>query len=172
MEANMDNTRRGFTLVEMVIYVGLLALMFVAVVNISLSMSRAYTSLKAAKSLNTSASVVLERITREVRQATSVNDGQSTFGSNPGRLMLNTTESGSATTIEFYLDGGIVKVNKGGVLEGQLSLPSATTTSLIFRKINASSSEAVRITMTVESGENERHRAESFYATVVLRGSY
>lgn len=161
--------RKGFTLVEMLVYVGLMVVVLVALVNMLLSMSKAYGYLKYSKHLQTSAVTSLDRMVRDIRNAVSVNVAQSTLDSSPGVLTINTTTvSGTAQTFKYYISGGAVKVVQDGADLGPLTLPDVTVNSLIFRKIETGISQAIKIELTLTAGT----RTANFYDTAILRGSY
>jgi len=105
--------RRGFTLIEMVVYTAILGIIAVLAINSTLAMTRAFTSLRVSRDINSSATALFERLTRDIRGAYGVDLAQSDLGSNPGRLTLNTKDGGgSNTTIEFYVDNGLIKILK------------------------------------------------------------
>ena len=80
----------GMTLLETVIYISLLAVISVAVVNVFLSETSAWARARAERDSTDAAKLALERITHEIRLASSVDTGQSVLGSHPGKLVLNT----------------------------------------------------------------------------------
>ena len=165
--------RRGFSLVEAIIYIGLLVFILVAVISMLLIMGRSYGYLKSSRHIQTSAVTVLDRIIREVRNSESVDVGQSTLGTSPGVLTLNTTSVwGTPQTIQFYVSGGLVRVKQDGVDVGPLTLPDVKLNSLIFKQITTGISEAVKIEMTLETGVGSSTRLANFYGTAILRDSY
>jgi type II secretory pathway pseudopilin PulG len=172
MKVRFSNTK-GFSLPEMIIYVALLALMFLAIMNAVLGMGKGVAVLGAARMLNNSALSSMERMVREIRQASSVDQGQSTFNANPGKLVLNTTDSGgNSTTVEFSVSSTTLIVKQGGITLGPLTIGSTTVDSLIFRSIATSTSQAVRVEMTLTSQGISQSKTGTFYSTAVLRGSY
>jgi type II secretory pathway pseudopilin PulG len=159
---------KGFSLVEMVVYVSILAVVFVIVVNTLLIVSRSYSSIKISLDINNSATVSMERIISEIRKANSVNLVQSTFDSNPGRLVLNTVDNvGLPLIVDFYLEDDTLKLKEGGLFSGDLT-DGVDVTNLVFRRISNDTSEAVKIEMELSNGSKNK----VFYNTAVLRGSY
>jgi hypothetical protein len=157
----------------MVFYVALLALFTVALVNLLFMLLRSNASFQAARSVNRAAIVSVERMTREIRGATRLieSGSASVFGTNPGRLVLETSEGTTATTSEFYVESGALKLKQNGVVLGALTPSGATVTSLIFRKLEHATSTAVKMELTVSAGSGAASRSDSFYSTIVLRGS-
>src|SRR3989344_5873245 len=82
--------RKGFTLIELVVYIGILALIGVAAVRLILSVSFNAAGIKAERALTASAEAAIEILTREIRQAYDVDSGASGFGANPSTLVLKT----------------------------------------------------------------------------------
>ncbi len=165
--------QRGTTLIEGVFYIFVLTLMFGAIIGALVSLSRSYRSIQSAQNVETTAEVSLDRIVREIRDATSIDIANSTLGSSPGVLTLNTTDvSGNATTIQFYASSSRVRVKEAGVDIGPLTPSAASVTSLIFRTITTAQSQGVKIEMTVTSGTGTAAKTKKFYASAIERGSY
>ena len=155
------------------VYTAILVILTTVLVNIFITLRRTYSALTATEGVESSAIISLERMTRDIRDATSVDTGLSTLGSSPGVLQLNTTDAGGvATTIQFFVSGQIVHVKEAGVDVGPLIASSTRVTNLVFRKITTAEAQAVKIEMTLESGTSTSYRQKKFYSTVVLRGSY
>jgi Tfp pilus assembly protein PilW len=163
----------GFTLVETIVYVAMLALILLVVVNTVISISSSYASTKVYADIDQNAATAMERIVREIRGATSIDSTDSTLGSSPGRLVLNTTDaSGNPTTVDFYLNNGILKLNEGGSYTGPLTASTTDITTLEFQQLSSGISTAVRVAMTISATEGHYTAQENFYDTVILRNSY
>lgn len=164
---------RGATLAETVVYVFLIGLMLSVVVAVLFSVSRSYRVIQSSFAIDTTAKTSLERMTREIRSSLSVDRAGSVLGSSPGKLALNTRDtSGNPLSVEFYVNNFSLLVKEAGVVLGPLSVSSARITNLVFREIPTGESTAVKIEMTVESGQGNSLREKNFYSTVVLRGAY
>ena len=100
-------------MVEMVIYISILAVLFLTVVDMMLTIGTSYSTLKATKLLNTSAGTALERLSREAKNALSIDDLNSVFGASQGELSLVRTESGGGTTmVRLYLENEQLKLSE------------------------------------------------------------
>ena len=164
---------KGFTLIEMIVYVVILGIIAVLAVNSTLEMTKAYVNLRVSRDMNTSATAVLERMTREIRGAYDIDLTQSTLGANPGRLTLNTKDTvGADTTVEFYIENGLIKVKEGGVAKGALMTSSTQASSFIVRSLSNDNSKAIKIDLTVTAARGDVSKIRNFYNTIVLRGSY
>lgn len=167
------NKRNGFTLIEAVIYVAILAVAFTIVVGSLIRMTSAYGRLRDAQNIQNAAITALDRMTRELRDAESIVLASSSFGSHPGRLTLQTTDASSTPrTVEFYMDGNVLKMKENGVDQGPIMRPNVVLSSLIFRHATTTVSDAVKVELTFVAGTSTSVRTENFYTTVILRNSY
>ena len=160
-------TRNGFTLLEILVYASLLALMIALIANSFAALARIVIDAKADRAVRASAEAALERISREVRFAETVDLGASVLDAHPGVLALTTIDpfTDAARTVTFALSGSRITVQKDATPVEYLTATGATVSNLVFRRItNGTVSEAIRTELTV-NGEN-------FYSTVVLRRSY
>lgn len=161
---------KGFSLLEMIIYVVILTFMLVLIVEVVLSVARSERMIKAMRAVENSAIVSLERVTREMRQADGVNIGLSTFGIHPGNLVLTGLDDiGNARTVEFYLSNGQLMQRENGVELGALTESSASVTDLKFYYFSATTSVGIRTEITIESGTSAHYRVEKFYSTTLTR---
>jgi len=161
-------TTKGFSLIELLIYIALLSVIVVVVVSVLLSLTRAYGAFKVSQRINNSAITALERITRDSRNAESIDLANSTFDVHPGRLTLNT----GTMTIEIYLDGDVLKVREDGVDIGSLTTQRVSVSSFVLRHLFSGSIEAIKIELTLTSSQGEFTKTERFYSAAVLRDTY
>lgn len=165
--------QRGVSLIEMLVYTGILILIATAVSSTILALSRVYRSIAAEQRVEEAAMVALERMVRETRRADSIDEAQSIFDTSSGQLTIHTTDGDSTPlSMQFFLTGGGIHIKEGDVDIGPLTPASTRTTKLLFRSITTPQSKAVKIEMTVESGTSTSYRSKSFYGTAILRGSY
>jgi prepilin-type N-terminal cleavage/methylation domain-containing protein len=161
---------RGFSLVEMIIYVSILAIISVVVVNTILSFTGSYRDLRALRALDHASIGAMERMTRDIRASSSVTTAQSTLGSSPGALTLVATSGGVSTTTKFYIQNGVLRVDVNSVYSGPLTLSSTTVTSLIFNTLTSTVSTGVKVDMTIQSTDGIATRTKTYHSTVILRG--
>ncbi len=153
----------------MLIYVGILSITSLLIVNTVISFSRSYKDVVALRIVDNSAMDALERITRDIRGATSIDTGNSTFNSSPGVLTLVKTTNGVSTTTKYYIQNGIIKADVNGTYFGPVTLSSASVTSLIFRKIDSANSSAIKIDMTITGTSGQSSKTKNYYVTTVMK---
>ena len=165
--------RRGFTVIETVIYTAVLAIVAGIVVEILVGMTRASARVQLARRINHSAEISLERLTREIRNAQSVNTSNSVFNTHPGRLFLNTLDSsGTPTTMDFTLSSNTLRITEGGSSVSDLTPKRIEVTGLVFRPFNTVVSQGVKVELELSALQGTATRTEMFYTSAVLRRSY
>jgi hypothetical protein len=163
----------GVSLIEVLLYIGLLIMIVAVVTSTLLALSRVQQRISASRALSSAAHASFERMVEDIHNATAINTSDSTFNASPGALGLATLdESGIEQDVRFFLVGESLHVEEDGVDIGPLNATSTRITNLIFNEITSSSSVAIRIQMTIEAGSNTSYQSKTFYNTAVLRGSY
>jgi len=169
------NRQRAFTLIESIIYICIFALILIALVQTIISVNKSYGAIKSNQAIEISASDSLNRMSRDIRNATSIIIGaSSTFGISPGKLALSSKDgAGVVRTVEYYVDGAnMLQVKENGISVGKLTSSSTPISNLIFTKIDTGNSSAIKIDMSLQVQKNKATTTESFHSSYVLRGSY
>lgn len=164
-----NTKKRGYSLVEAVFYIAILSLFFILIINAIISFTRPYRDIVALRFAETSGLDSMERITREIRAATSVDTGNSTLGSSPGVLTLISTYGGVSTTTKFYLDGGVLKLDVNGSYLGPLSSSKTSVTNLVFRKADNSRSSLIKVELTVSATVGTATKTKKYYSSTILK---
>jgi len=161
-----NRRQSGYTILELVFYVSLFAILSVVVINSMLTMSSSFKKTTLKAELVQSGSI-LERITREIR-------GSYDFSlPSASDLILNTKDSsGVDKTVEFMLSGNDIRLLENSILIGNLNTPNIFVTALTFTQITTTQGKAVKIFLTFKSNNDASGITQDFYDTVVLRGIY
>jgi hypothetical protein len=101
----------GFTLVEIIIYIGLMAMVLSAMVLFILTIGNNRDKAYSASEVEANAHLVLDKLTVLIHSARSINNLNSLFGSDQGRLAL-------------YLDEQQTKQVTIGLIAGRVMLQS------------------------------------------------
>lgn len=163
---------RGYTLIEMIIYIAILALISALVINSLAIMIGSFGEARMLSKINSSAETAMERMSREIRSAYDVDQVASVLNSHPGDLTIN-IQPDPLETARFYLESGMLKVSENGATGEPLTSSGLTVSNLIFRLITSGTvSKAVKIEMEIQGTRGNRQFSEKFYNTIILRGSY
>lgn len=162
-------------MIEMIIYVAILAAIAIVIVSTLLEVGRAYTSITINRDINTSATVALDRMVREIRGAERVDVASSTLDAHPGTLVLHTRdENDEPITRSFHLtDTDRIRLMEDGAAAGMLTRPDVVVTNLVFsRSANDTRSETITIDLTLEASGRSLTKTVPFSASAVTRGAY
>lgn len=163
----------GYSLLEVLVYVGLISTVLLLTLATLFEMTHAYARAHSELDALSAGNEALERMVREARGAVSIDQTNSVFGTSTGVLTLNTaTASGTVSTVKFYVSSGSVFVDEGGSTRGSLTKPSIYVSSLIFRRFATTTSEGVKIELSIQNTQATAQVTENFYSSAVLRGSY
>jgi len=136
-------TEAGFTLVELLVVMVLLGIISATVAMLTLQATRAYADLLERRDNRHYARLTLERVAREVRQATAV-------GLASGRLDVTTTDRGA---INIFRDGATSTVRIGGTGQpAEGTILAQNVTALTFNIENGSQPNWVEATLTDGAG--------------------
>lgn len=172
---NIRYTKRGFTLLEAVVYIAILSLIFVVAVHTTIVATSAFGKSRVKSALAAEGFLAMERVLHEIRLAHGIDNDASVFGANPGVLKLKTRVSASdamETTRTFDISSGILRLKEASGAPLPLS-GSIEITELTFTRIGTPDNpRAVRVTLAAESSYKTLRDTRKFYGTAVLRGGY
>ena len=166
------STQSGYSLMEAVVYVALFVGLSVCLIDVTLILSKSYTEVRVNRDLLDSSQALVERMSREIRTAKSI-DATSALDTDPGSLLLHTTDaSGTARTMAFALTSGVLYVKDNGGAPVALSGQDVSVSSLVFHSIALSEGAGVRFEITLQSLRSASHKTINLSDTVVMRGGY
>ena len=161
-------TQKGFTLIEVLVYIAVLVIVAGALISTFLSFDTVLIRNKTERVLTQEARMSLELISQSIRDASAVDTGLSTFDASPGVLAL----TAGATTTRFYVSGGTLMYAVNGVDVGPLTSKAITIQNITFNRQVGSSTELVRVALTLSAHSKTASSTRTFNTSAVLRGSY
>ncbi|MDZ4299804.1 MAG: type II secretion system protein [Candidatus Sungbacteria bacterium] len=171
--------RRGLTIIEVVIYLGLFSILAVFAVNFMIQIVGAYRIARGERDVSSNARLIGETIENTVREAREVYAPTSRFNSALGQLSVITASGATAehTTayVDFWIDGERLWMRHEGQMATQISAASVrVTTFYLERIIQAYGREAVKMTLGVSPGgaRPEGITSTTLHLTAELRGGY
>lgn len=164
---NILKKQKGISLIETLFYVAIFSLVCMVVINSMISIMKALDTNKKNKEIMQS-SEIMERISREIKQAESIHSIESNFNN---LKILTTDESNTTKIVEFNLTDSNVRFLEDENFVGNLNSSNIKVVSLVFKKITTINSSAVKVFLSV-SHKNDLSKVYNFYNTIILRGSY
>ena len=160
--------KKGLSLIETMIYIAILLAVLLLFVNLIISISKSYVTIRMIRKLDLAAVSSMDRITREIRNASNINIA-SLLGINPSKLVL---DNANATQSAFSVIDNQLHIEIDGIDNGSL-LPAGITAPVFnIRRVLTGHSMGVKIEMTLENKEGNNTRDQKYYSTVIIRGSY
>lgn len=111
---------QGFTLLETLVYVSLLAIISTFLVNFILDINRSYTKARLKSEVISQAQQALDAITKEIKQAKSIYTPTSYFGAGDTKRQLsleslyNLPSGENSTFVDFYIDNQKIYTKREG----------------------------------------------------------
>lgn len=171
MKFKIKKFNKGFSLVEIIIYLAIFSMISILVINSFITVMSAFNITRTNRDLVESGINSMERISREIRQADSIDVVNSNL--TLGILQLNSKdEFNNPVVIKISKDSSLLNIYKDNVLYGNLLSQNIILNNLVFRRIETTESEGVKIEMTITDIRSKNNKTENFYNTIILRGSY
>jgi Tfp pilus assembly protein PilW len=162
------NYSKGYSMVELLVYITLFILISVVVTQSLLFVMKTYANARSFRTLQQNSELVMERLTREIRQSDTISVAGSVFGSSPGTLTITGSDvSNVPYTDVFSVVGGAVQLSVNGVASN-LSSGEVSVSNLTFWNITTTGSKAIRVQLTLTT-INKPIVTKTFYTTVIMR---
>lgn len=166
---------RGFTLIELIIYLAIFAFIAVGFVSFSIALSNTKAKALVSSEVQSSARDALGLVTQRIKSANGVNVGASIFGTDPGLLSLSMASSTlNPTIIDLDQNDGRIRIKEGAQPPVYVTSGVVKITNFVFTNLTTlSSRENIRIEMTVEyinpSGDIEYQYLQSYRTAASVR---
>src|SRR3989338_4246287 len=108
--------KKGFSLIEALVYVAIVVMLTVVVINTALFMTTVSGKARLKRNILGEAGIAVERIVREIRLAESIATAESVFNVHPGVLKLNTvisSDDDTSITREFFISSSTLMMKEG-----------------------------------------------------------
>lgn len=139
----------GTTLLEFLIYVGMIGVLLSTVTLFAVEMTHAQAKAAALAQAVREARFAASRLEIEIREASDVNTGSSTYGSHPGTLSLATATPATDPTV-FAVSAGALTVQQGSGPVLPLTSPKVEVQEFIVENVGSpNKTRAIRIHLKV-----------------------
>ena len=154
---NLNNKSKGFTLVEVLIYIVLISGVLISFVTFLISISNSRNKVYAKQEVQANARMALNLISQTIRLANGINVASSTFAIDPGTLSLSMDEIGeNPTIINLNEDDGFLQIKKGDGVAIAITSDEVKITNLVFTNLTSEdTNENVKIEITAEYRRND-----------------
>ncbi len=169
-------SKRGFTLIEIILYMGALSFLALALSSLTLSTIKNYRLAKIKENLTTSADAVFGTFLQEVRNANKVYGPTTIFDSDFGELSLTTgfqpTNNTEPTTyVDIYLAGGRVWLKRENETAAALTDQNVEVTQFKVIEVKPNALEGVRLYLSIRDKINTGEKI-SLTTFAMPKGNY
>jgi len=169
--------KKGFTLIEMLIYIAVLSIIILAVSSFFLWTVRSNTKAKAMRETQDNARRIMEIMTSEIKEAKNIYTPTSIFDSHPGQLSLETTkylpEGETKSYIDFYLCEERLCLKKESQNPITLTSDQVKVSNLVFTQIVSGEIPSIQIDLRIDfkdtTGRPEYQASVNLKSTASLR---
>ena len=172
-----NKKNRGISLIEIIVYVGLLGMLAVFVSNSLIQIAGAYQRVQSEREVLANARTALSRVTSSAAAAREIYAPTSKFNSDAGQISFVTTAGatpGHVTAyLDFWLDNGVIFSRSEGGATSAVTAASVRIKKLRFERIvQGLGREAVKITVVADAANQRFPASITLNATAALRGNY
>lgn len=162
---------RGFTLIETLLYFGLLAIILAIIAATIASVASDKIKLEMIQEVNQNARMVMQTVTKNVNNAASISSPSD--GNQSSTLTLAMPDAGE-DPIVIDLDNGMVRISVDGDTPVPLTTNEVSVTELVFSNITPTNgSGSVRVEMTIGSSSTSNRQeyqiSETFYTAATIK---
>ena len=151
-----NRSKAGFTLIEIILYIGIIAIIFAAIVPFALVTIGSSVKSSVQQTVYSDAYLISERIKYEIRGASGV--------SNVSANGISLTNFSPDSTTVIDLTGGKARINKNGAGAVNLSSNGTTVSELTFTNNTSSDTKSKNISFVltvISSGVRQEYQASA-----------
>lgn len=165
------NPPRGFSLVEMLVYVATMTVLLLALSYVMHSVYGVYSSILNAARADRAASTLMQVLATELRSGASIDQSESVFNTPFGQLTIQDTDGLEQSEKSFRLENDRVVMSSGGV-DTPMTPEDILVSKFLFTQIITPISYAVRYEMDLTYSVRGELVTKTYPGLVILRRSY
>ncbi|MBI2054937.1 MAG: prepilin-type N-terminal cleavage/methylation domain-containing protein [Candidatus Sungbacteria bacterium] len=167
----------GFTLIEIMVYVAILAVISAFLLQTLISFSAVYRKVQAERDVLANARGAMETLGLEIRGAKNVYTPTSALSATTSQLSLATSLSSNVnealTYVDFYVDNKRLYSKREGAAASPITSENVEVAEFLVERVTAGTRESARITLTLTSALRGPFQASStITAAFTPRGNY
>lgn len=169
--------QEGFSLIETVVYVGLLGIISVFIINSLIQVISTYQHARVQREVLSNARLIMETLTKKIAYSQEIYAPTSRFNSNTGQMSLITPldipTQHTTAYFDIWTDGNRLLMREEGRATTTLSSATVQITQFRLGRIfQGLGREAVQITLGVSSIAQPLIASTTLHSTTALRGNY
>ena len=154
--------KKGFTLIEILIYTTIIAVFLVTAINFSLGIIASKAKAKSVREVEQNSRFAIERMSQEIRRAVDINLSDSVFNQHPGVLSLAMPEDSDNPTVFDLSSDGALRITQGTSTPQILTSDQVEVSNLVFTNLSPNDwSKNIKINLTVQYKNSQREEFNS-----------
>lgn len=167
-----DNSGKGFTIIELLIYSAGMLIILSVIFYMIVNMYNFYRQLTIEPRVDRVGTIIVDRISKDIRSGRTVDLSQSQFNSSTGNITIE-SKSGSTDIVKsFNYDSGRLTYQEDSGSVNFLSPSDMSISRFYFTHLESPISEAIKIELRIDYQLGEETRSKDFNGFVILRHSY
>jgi prepilin-type N-terminal cleavage/methylation domain-containing protein len=163
--------KNGFTLVELLVYIGILAIVITSVVSTMFFVISTREKAKTINEIESQGALVMQLITQSIRNSEGVNSPE--VGNNNNTISLSVSEQQDSPTV-FDINNGVLRVKKGSQTEVDLTSSRVIASNLDFYNVSRTDTEnIIKVEFQLEYNNQgpafQFDYSKTFYGSASLR---
>jgi prepilin-type N-terminal cleavage/methylation domain-containing protein len=165
---SIPRPRRGFTLLELVLTIGIASAVATVAVRVYFTIAEARTKAGVVEEVQANVRLALDVLTDRIRAAASLNGGASVLGVDPGVLTLRMSDVARDPTIfSLSANDGTLLIREGATASGTLTSTTVQVTNFVVTNVAPVGAPAnIRVDLTVGSGASGTGAGYAYTETV------
>jgi len=165
------NKNKGFTLVELLVYLGAMVIILLALSYMMINAYSLYDATLSGARADRSASTLMQVLASELRSGATIDQASSVFNTAQGQLTITAKSGGNEMAKVFRLENNRVILSHDGV-DTMMSPEDMEVTKFLFTQIVTPISYAVRYEVDLTFPVRGELVTRTYPGVVILRHSY
>lgn len=172
MQTNFFKKEKGFTLVELLVYMSGLLILGSVLILMIVQFYGLYKEIIVVPRADRVGLILVDRITKDIRGADSIDVFESQFGTTNGVLKLTERVNESIVTKTFSVENGRVQYQEDSSSPVPLSSNDFTVSNFNFTFVQTGISQAIRFNLELQFDSAEGLDTRTYTGFAILRESY
>lgn len=172
MKIKNTSKEKGFTLLELLLYVSGLLILGTVIITLTVQFYSLYKEIVAAPRADRTALLIVDRITKEIRSANQINMSESHFNTTNGVLDIVAVEDSLTVEKKFFIENGIAKYQKNNEEADDISSDDFIVSNFSFNYVPTPISQAIKFNLELQYQAQHATQTKSYTGFAIVRESY
>lgn len=175
MQKQIKKLNPGFTLLELLIYIAIFTIVMTILIQVLSGTFSIFAQVRSKRGLIVAGSTIIERMSHNIRAASSFSASGNTFDTDPSVMSLSVNDSsGVAHTYIYAKESSTNRLTEkvDSAAAAYLNGPGQTVTTFTVKQLTAGTSSGAVINLVLTDNRITPPISAEFTTTVLMRGGY